>query len=333
MSELDDARNTLKGIQDFDVPKLAREADLGATFNFSEALVPATRLVDMYRRIPIKSLDDFPPGQLNQLQQFAQQTMTYFQQIMTFDLATASNPGAQRKSLIQQLIDYYNSTWPTLQPFIAYGAARTADLGRLEKEGRDAIASVQGQTATLLQQLKSDAEASKKLLDEVRAAAAEQGVSQQAVYFQQEAARHDEKATQWRIATISLAVAIGLYAVLTMFAHYIPALQPKDAYESAQIITGKVFIFAVLAYMLLLSARNFLAHTHNSIVNRHRQNALLTFTAMTEAGGTPAARDVVLGQAAACIYAPQETGYTKTAHTESSLPQALIQMIARTDTK
>jgi hypothetical protein len=85
--------------------------------------------------------------------------------------------------------------------------------------------------------------------------------------------------------------------------------------------------------MLLLSARNFLAHVHNGIVNRHRQNALLTFKAMTEAGASPAARDIVLGQAAACIYAPQETGYTKGAPTEQSLPQALVQMITRTEPK
>src|SRR5262249_31696425 len=151
--------------------------------------------------------------------------------------------------------------------------------------------------------------------------------------FQQTAVRHEQLANTWRWATIWIAVGVGAYAIATMFAHHMPWLNPQDAAQSAQIITGKVLVFAVLAYMLLLSARSFLAHVHNGIVNRHRQNALLTFTAMTEAGGTPAARDVVLAQAAACIYGSQETGYTKGAHTEPSLPQALIQMITRTEPK
>ena len=300
---------------------------------FTPAVGPAARLVELYRRIPLKVLDDLPPPYLDQVRQSADQAIAYFQQILSFDVSSASNFGQQRQQLVQQIVAHYDATWPTLQPFVSYGAARTADLGRLEKDGRDAISAIRTETASILEQLKQDAAAGRSLLDEVRKVAAEQGVSQQAIYFQQEAVRHETAATKWRTATIWIAIGVGAYAVAAMFAHHIPWLDPKDASESAQIITGKVLVFAVLAYMLLLSARNFLAHVHNGIVNRHRQNALLTFTAMTGAGGSPAARDIVLGYAAACIYAPQETGYAKGVTTESSLPQALVQMITRTEPK
>jgi hypothetical protein len=54
-----------------------------------------------------------------------------------------------------------------------------------------------------------------------------------------------------------------------------------------------------------------MAHTHNSIVNRHRQNGLQTFTTLVDAAGSSQAQDIVLSHAAASIFEPQETGYAK----------------------
>ena len=158
-------------------------------------------------------------------------------------------------------------------------------------------------------------------------AASEQGVSQQAVYFRDEAQAHSTAADKWRKYTVRLAIALGVYAVAIIVLYNV--LHPGDAYQSAQLITGKVLLFAVLSYMLLLSARNFLSHTHNAIVNKHRQNALMTFTALAAAAKDAAGKDIVLTHAAACIFAPQETGYAKASSTqESSLAQAMAGLLA-----
>ena len=88
-------------------------------------------------------------------------------------------------------------------------------------------------------------------------------------------------------------------------------LRPDGAYETAQFVVSKVLLFGVVVYMLVLSARTLLAHRHNAVINRHRYNALLTFNALADAAKGPENRDIVLAHAAACIYAPQDTGYTK----------------------
>ena len=73
---------------------------------------------------------------------------------------------------------------------------------------------------------------------------------------------------------------------------------------------SKILIFSVISFILYLSARNFLSHKHNAVVNRHRQNALMTYKALVEAAGEKQqASEAVLLHAAACIYAPQPTGY------------------------
>ncbi len=54
-----------------------------------------------------------------------------------------------------------------------------------------------------------------------------------------------------------------------------------------------------------------MSHKHNEIVNRHRQNALATFTTLADATSDAASSDIVLSHAASCIFSPQETGYAK----------------------
>ena len=81
---------------------------------------------------------------------------------------------------------------------------------------------------------------------------------------------------------------------------------------------------------MILCARNFLSHTHNAIVNKHRQNALLTFKSLAGAAGNNSNQDIILTQAAACIFSPQDTGYTKhTSETSSGAANAVMQNLPR----
>lgn len=138
------------------------------------------------------------------------------------------------------------------------------------------------------------------------------------------------EANRWRNYTIGTAIGLGVYAVATAFLHKWEWLAPKDTFQAVQLGLSKVIIFAAIAYMLLLCARNFLAHKHNSIVNKHRQNALLTFNALTEAAGNEERRDVILTYAAACIFTPQETGYTKGGSSEKpEMPVNIIQALPK----
>jgi len=54
--------------------------------------------------------------------------------------------------------------------------------------------------------------------------------------------------------------------------------------------------------MLILASKTFLSHKHNAIVNRHRQNALMTFNALAAATKEDAAKDVILTHARGCIF-------------------------------
>jgi hypothetical protein len=167
------------------------------------------------------------------------------------------------------------------------------------------------------------------MLDDIRRIAAEQGVSQQSSYFKAESETHDSAAEKWQWRTIYLAIGLAVYVGLSVFLHKWSVLSPANTYEAIQLTASKLLIFAVIAFILVLSARNFIASKHNAIVNRHRYNALLTFNALVDAATTPENRDIVLNHAAACIYAPQETGYSKGSNERTELIPNIIQTLPK----
>jgi hypothetical protein len=191
------------------------------------------------------------------------------------------------------------------------------DFQALEREARAATQAAKDQAAGILEELSTQKKIVDSIITEVRSAAAEQGVGKQAIHFKNEADNHAALSSKWLERTVKAAIILIIYSIISLFIHRIDGIADGD-YAMFQLAVSKILIFAVLAYGVILSARNFLSHKHNEIINRHRQNALATFAALAEATSDAASSDIVLSHAAACIFAPQETGYTKSdsVHTE-----------------
>lgn len=331
-ASLEETTKSVKRLQELDPASLARTGDYG-TFDFKPAVDPARRLIDLFKRIPMAALEDFPDGNLQQIRAQADAVFSMVEQIRKFKIEDG-NPAGFRAQIVEQLTNQYPSTWGTLHPYIGYAAARVADFPRLEAEGRAAVQSINDRTAELVAALNATKAQAEEALNAARRAAAEQGVSQQAVYFRDEAAAHDTAAETWRKYTGLLAIALALYAAGSVFVHKWEWLKPTTGFESAQLITSKILIFAVISYVLILAAKNFLSHKHNAIVNKHRQNALMTFNALAQAAKDQSAKDIILTHAASCIFAPQETGYSKsTSGPDPAIARSMVSLIAKTDTR
>lgn len=307
---LEETAKSLQRIQTFEPEKLARTAELGTDLNFSEALGPAKMAIDLFSQIPESYLSIFPETWLQQLKSCADSFFNILDASMKFK-ASMDNAVGNRTALIEQISQAYNSFFLQISPMISYVSSRQKDYGALEREARAKIQQASDRADELAAVLSAHEIEAKRILEEVKKVAAEQGVSQQAIYFQTESTNHNSHATIWQWRTIYVGIALIAYSVLSVFVHKIPYLTPSNTYESIQLAVSKSLIFAVFAYFLILCARNFLSHTHNSIVNKHRQNALLTFKSLADAADKNENRDVVLTYAAACIFSPQETGYTK----------------------
>ena len=87
--------------------------------------------------------------------------------------------------------------------------------------------------------------------------------------------------------------------------------------------------------MLFLSSKNFLSHKHNAIVNKHRQNALMTYTALTDSAASDESKDIVLNHASSCIFSPQDTGYIKHENSSNNTAgsRSVVELIPKTTMK
>ena len=184
--------------------------------------------------------------------------------------------------------------------YIAYGVARTTDVSLLETQARTTIQAIKDQSGKLTDQLNDAKTEADTTLIAIRAVASEQGVSQQAVHFKLEAEEQEKLAKAWLKYTYAFAIAVGVFAIFSLFFHKFELIRPTNTAEMFQLISSKFLIFAVLGYLLLMAARNYTTHKHNSVVNRHRQNALLTYRALVEASAEKGTEDIVLAHAASC---------------------------------
>ena len=171
----------------------------------------------------------------------------------------------------------YDPAFSALWQYISYGVSKAIDAPRLENEARALLQGILDRAATITASLEDSKNSAATTLAEIRHAAAEQGVSQQAIHFNTEVELHKNLAAAWRKTTVNAAWLVGGYTALSLFFNQLPWLKPTDAFEAVQLVSSKLLLFGVLAYLLALAAKNFLAHQHNEIVNRHRQNALMTF--------------------------------------------------------
>jgi hypothetical protein len=303
-----EALEALNRIQTFDPASLARESELGARLNFSEIINIAESIVNIYKRLPEGALDDFSNAQLNIVKAAAQADFNLFNQIQVFDPVTQNAP-ATRTQLISQINARRDVLFDQVWQFIAYGVARNTDTSVIQADARAAIQSISDRSENLTKDLAEAKKEANEALEAIRAVAMEQGVSLQATHFKTETDIQEKAAEKWLKLTYWFAGAFGLFAVLSLFLHKVPFLKPDTPSESIQLISSKLLIFTVLGYMLLLTARNYSSHKHNAVVNRHRQNALLTYRALVEAATSKGVEDIVLANAASCIFSPQETGF------------------------
>lgn len=326
--QLNATRDSLKRVHDFDVHSLPRVERLGQDYNFLDAVPHAETIVGLFRQFPLQYLDDLPDNHLNAIKATADATFNVFDQIQKFD-PKQTEAYNTRQNLITSVSNQYEPVFNAISPLIAYAGARQRDFSLIETQARAVIQAAKDDADKTMQEMKAQQEDGKKILEDIRAIAAEQGVSQQSIYFKTESEKLEQTAENWKLATVVLAAVMVIYVAAAAFLHKWSALAPSNTFESIQLTASKVLIFAVIAFMLALAARNFLASKHNAIINRHRYNALLTFKALVDAAITPENRDIVLNHAAACIYAPQETGYSKGGSERSEIVPSIIQTLPK----
>lgn len=306
MAESDSEITPLQQLRSFDPASIARTDDLGRQLAFTDSVPTVAGIVQLFRQISDDILSELPGNLTNAVQNNATNCWATIKNMLAFNPNQAGNAAAERQGLVDQLKQQHYEAMTQLGPVLAFAACRDRDQSETEERAQFLLTQAE-ETLAKINEMQSQAQ---DVTTEVRKLAAEAGVATQATYFDEQATSHATAADKWQKQTYNMAWALGGFAALTWALGYILPT-PSNAYQAVQLAVSKVLIFSTIAFILFLSARTLMAHRHNEVVNRHRNNALKTFNALADAATSEQTREVVLTHASACIYGPQESGFTK----------------------
>ncbi|WP_406123705.1 hypothetical protein OHQ89_16140 [Streptomyces canus] len=125
--------------------------------------------------------------------------------------------------------------------------------------------------------------------------------------FRVQSERHLASARRWLVAS-------AVFTTVTFFVGLwiIDELIKKNLFKNFEATAFKLAILAFAYYVLRFMTRNYSAHWHLHIVNKHRENVLKSMDAFRESAHDQTTKDSILLAAVGAAYAQQETGFITT---------------------
>lgn len=230
-----------------------------------------------------------------------------------------STENKSRDEIVADIREQHRKWHSVFTPLLAY--YRSSEPQRvIEEKVREAESTVQDRLDDMeevidkrtkdLQRHERDAE---NIVQNIQSAAEVAGIATHEKWFKEAAEEAEARAEKWLGVAVALAVVTLVTAVMFLVL-VLPVPEEWTVGQSLQIAVTKVLLLAVLVSATVWAGTMYRANTHNYVVNKHRQNALKTFRAFGDAtSGDPETKRAVLIQATRSIFAPQESGYLKTA--------------------
>lgn len=175
---------------------------------------------------------------------------------------------------------------------------------------------------------KSSSAEAKVILEETARSAASVVAVGRAKLFAVSAKKHAVSANIWLIILTVLSLALIVIATLIItdrFAH------PKTDgnIDLANYILGRFLLLGTVTGASIFASRQYSTYRHNSILDSHRSNALITYRVLAKATQGDEAHDQILSEAARAIFLPAETGFIRpTGQDQASMIQ-LIQGMSK----
>ncbi len=335
---LGEIRSALDEISALDLESdLIRSGQLGVELSFdpSRHILQATlNLVRLARGL---TLELMPFSQLTNLQARLNECKAIIHEMKSFRPAKAANAATARNGIQQRIEGVFDNLYQATLPVLLSNALVGTTQEDLKGQAKETIRD--------LQSIKVDA---KRLLDEAlveaqstltkqKDAAAETGATRHAALFADEATNHNKIAGYWLLALFAILIVTAGAALSLLFvqlkdidAAVEQALGRPVSMDHIQFTISKVLLVAVCFYALAIASKNYKAHRHNAVVNKHRQNALQTFETFVKAASDSQTKNAVLLEAARTIFGNQATGYLSK-DGDSDSPSRIIEIFKAAD--
>ena len=304
-STTEEIRATLREIAAIDIEReLVRSSALGTALDFSAyqgLFEEVQRFVSSLAELPFENLPDRAQGPirnaLDQLQRAIDGVMQF---------SSAQQGESERDSRASQLQQNFDAFKFTVIPYAGYLYWTSINLQEYQRDLDALIKNAEDSVDQSLQELDERKSESDQMLDAIRKATAEAGVSQEATTFREAAQRYETVARRWLWwSLVAVVITVGAAFALVFVLNKNGQISEADV---LQIVLTKAAVLAVLAYVTVTTVRLYRSNAHLAAVNRHREDALRTFRTFVEGTEAGEIKDKVLLAAAHAAFGQTATG-------------------------
>jgi hypothetical protein len=152
----------------------------------------------------------------------------------------------------------------------------------------------------------------------------EVGIGKFSAIFKEESESYRKSANSWMRNTVLIMIALVGGVVLLFF---FVEVDDGKTFQIVQYSVTKILIISSGFYSLSICMKNYRAHKHNEVLNRHRHNALTTFETFTKSTDDPQTKNAVLLEATRSIFSNQNTGYNNVDVSDSEITNKIIEYV------
>ena len=306
-----------------DLGALKRTDLAGRKFSFETVhpdLLTAYKMLQEILTAPREWLISLSQDNVQQIRNCVQQWPNNCRKIHNFD---PQNSREAYKTVLQEIVSFCNEVRQQLGPVVGYLKSTKAEQledqvkANVDNTVADAAKTLNTEVDRLQKQgdqaqeiLSKSQEEFNNLNSQVKEVLAKESVSEFAEIFDAQANRHKWAAYGWLGSTILLSIGFGW-----VFYWLVEVLKLEGTEEWVEVlknIFAKGFFLSLIYLVLNRSIKNYTAHRHLEVINRHRQNALETFERFVSSAAHQETKEEVLLAATNAIFDANQSGYLST---------------------
>lgn len=331
----------IEKIRDIDLDELLKPSK-GQGFTFDEVESTYHYLNGFLVELKELNFDALLREQMDGIYRALNLTHTRLSNISNFNLDETRRAVSTKESLLRELDNSVSALVLYIQPllFVMSNEILEKRINRLLTTS-SFVHDMKAKTDNIIVKLNKDAgeavskirddieaiEASKNevinILEAVKSASSEIGVSKYTSIFKTEADGHNSQSKIWLVLMFLFLVTTGIFGFFLWF-------RPTEFVEipkTIQSIVGRMIILSSLFYLVHFSIRNYLSHRHNYTINRHRQIALDTFEIFVKSTSDEQTKNAVLLHATQAIFSSHKTGFLPK-DTEIKAPNSIVDILS-----
>ena len=254
--------------------------------------------------------DRIPKNKTSNIRNRLQAYKEIFKRAQTLDIKDGGDTKSQRDQIVQEIESYYTGFFEAVFSVINFANQTGTDFKQIERESRETLDSIKAyanEQKKLLENKKIEADTT---LEYMREAAAETGVSQNAIHYSNAQKTHAEKANKWHKWGQNLLISlIGFVAIVGI--SFVVSFKKNEVLAFGYLEITTLIIISLWIYAINFCNKNFYAEKHNETINANKAKTLTTFRSFVDATEEKNIKDQVLLHACTSAFSNPPTGFGK----------------------